>query len=275
MAKKKLGISSFDLNKQFKDRKEALSHAKRLREYIRYICKKNANKGWSAQAMICISNTRGNTLFQYYEHNGRQGRPRKIKSFSNFDLKYYNGDMNVDWHMHILLVSKPSYAFREEIKKYIDKNWQDIKDNDDTFDYSKLNQKRRVYKKNTNINKAEYFIDQSDDIFFCNYNFTNEPLIPKGYTLKDLYSTYMKSRTAYQYCGKYIKSNNWAEKEKIDNDYNRIKDFYYKITEVQDKKGIDIFMKQARIKKIIENKESINNKVQNISSIRIVEEAYF
>ena len=85
----------------------------------------------------------------------------------------------------------------------------------------------------------------------------------------------MKSRTATKYCGKYIKNNNWAEKEKIDNNYNRIKDFYYKITEEQDKKEIDIFMKRARIVKIVENKERINNNLQNISRPRVVEYSLF
>ena len=226
MAKKKLGISSFDLNKKFKHRNEAYKYAKNLREYIRYVCKKNAVNGWSAQAMICISNTRGNTLYQYYEHTGKVGRPRKVKDFSSFNLKYYNGNMNVDWHLHILLVSKPSYVFRDEIKSYIDKNWIKNMNNCES-------NKRKVYKKNTNINKAEYFIDQSDDILFCNYNYTNDILIPKDCTLKKLHSAYMKSRTATKYCGKYIKSNNWAEKEKIDSNYNRIKDFYYKIMDCQ------------------------------------------
>ena len=35
MAKKKLGISSFDLNIRFKDKEEAIRYAKRLKEFIR------------------------------------------------------------------------------------------------------------------------------------------------------------------------------------------------------------------------------------------------
>ena len=117
MSKSKLGISSFDLNMRFKDKEEAIRYAKRLKEFIRYICKKKANNGWSAEAMICVSNKKGNSTMLYYEHNGKVGRPRKVMD------KYYsvNEDINVEWHLHILLVSKPMYAFREEIKKYIDK----------------------------------------------------------------------------------------------------------------------------------------------------------
>lgn len=48
MSKSKLGISSFDLNMIFKDKDEAIKYAKRLKEFIRYTCKKKARNGWSA-----------------------------------------------------------------------------------------------------------------------------------------------------------------------------------------------------------------------------------
>lgn len=56
MAKKRLGISSFDLQIKFKDKYEAYKYAKRLIEHIRYVCKVKAKNGWSAEAMVCISN---------------------------------------------------------------------------------------------------------------------------------------------------------------------------------------------------------------------------
>ncbi|HOO68129.1 MAG TPA: hypothetical protein PLC53_02040 [Bacilli bacterium] len=115
MANKKLGISTFELNMQFKDENEANKYAKRLKEYIRYICEKKVESGLYAQATICISNIKGNSCFQYYEHNGKRGRPPKNKRF------YNNDNQSIDWHMHILLVSNPDYAFREVIKNYIDK----------------------------------------------------------------------------------------------------------------------------------------------------------
>lgn len=122
MSKSKLGISSFDLNMRFKDKDEAIKYAKRLKEFIRYTCKKKARNGWSSEAMICVSSNKGNSTIVYYEHNGKVGRPKKLIS------KYHseNGNIKVDWHLHIFLVSKPMYAFREEIKKYIDKNWSNL-----------------------------------------------------------------------------------------------------------------------------------------------------
>lgn len=261
MASKKLGISTFDLDMRFKDINEARRYAKRLIEHIRYICDKNANKGWSAQAMVGISNIKGSTSYRYNEQTGKVGRPKKARKFSDFELKYNNGNMNVDWHRHIILVSKPDYAFREDIKSDIDKNWLNIID-------SKFNNKG-LYKKSSNINIIEYFIDQCEEVLFCNYNNTNEKVIPKGYSLKDLYNFYIKSRTAIVYCGKYRKNNNWAEKEKIDNRYNDIKNFYFSITEDKDKIINDEYMFEAKLNIIRANSKSNNdNKVQNIRRVK-------
>lgn len=261
MASKKLGISTIDLNIKFKDKKESKDYARSLIEHIRYICDKKANDGWSTQAMICISNTRGGTCYQYHERNGKPGRPKRVKRFSEFDLKYYNGNMNVDWHMHILIVSKPSYAFMNEIKKYIDKNWKGAGINNQNID-------NIVYIKSANINIAEYFIDQCDEILLCNCNKTNEDIIPKGYSLKDLYNSYMNKLTANVYCRKYIISNNWEEKEKIDSIYYNIKNFYYSITEEQDSRREKAYMKQEQMDRIKANSKHINNKVQNVSRVK-------
>ena len=107
MSKSKLGISSFDLNMKFKDKDEAIKYAKRLKGFIRYTCKKKARNGWSAEAMICVSSNKGNSTIVYYEHNGKVGRPKKLIS------KYHseNGNIKVDWHLHIFLVSKAHVCF--------------------------------------------------------------------------------------------------------------------------------------------------------------------
>ena len=261
MSKSKLGISSFDLNMRFKDKEEAIRYAKRLKEFIRYICKKKANNGWSAEAMICVSNKKGNSTMLYYEYNGKVGRPRKVMD------KYYsvNEDINVEWHLHILLVSKPMYAFREEIKKYIDKNWNELKIEKEPFDYGKIKDKSKIYKKDTNINKAEYFINQADEILFCNYNYTGEERIPKGYSLKDLYKAYMKARTALKYC----RTIGTKKRLELEDKYYKIKNFYWKLTEEQDKKVVDKFIKQVQLDKIASNYERMkNNKVQENESLK-------
>lgn len=261
MSKSKLGISSFDLNMRFKDKEEAIRYAKRLKEFIRYTCKKKADKGWSAEAMICVSSNKGNSTIVYYEHNGKVGRPKKVIS------KYYSekDNIKVDWHLHILLVSKPMYAFRETIKKYIDKNWVDVKIEKEPFDYGKIKDKSKIYKKDTNINKAEYFIDQADEILFCNYNYKGEERIPKGYSLKDLYKAYMKARTALR----YNRTIGNVKRLKLEDKYNKIKNFYWDLSKEQDKKVVDMFMKQVQLDKIASNYEIINNnKVQENESLK-------
>lgn len=260
MAKSKLGMSSFDIDIKFKDKDEARRYAKRLIEKIRYICKK---KNWLATAMVCISNTEGNSTYVHYEHTGKVGRPKKVK-----EIHPYKNNIEVDWHLHILLVSKPSYAFREEIKNYIDKNWYGGMKHKD-FDVTKLYDKK-TYKKNTNIKKAEYFINQADEILFCNYN--SNGIIPKGYSLKDLYNTYMKCKTALR----YAKSTGNEKRLALEDKYRDIMNFYFNITKEQDKKIVDKFMKEAQLIKIQDNYDlrEKNNKVQENMSLRrrVVEE---
>lgn len=260
MAKSKLGMSSFDIDIKFKDKNEARRYAKRLIEKIRYICKK---KNWSATAMVCISNTEGNSTYVHYEHTGKVGRPKKVK-----EIHPYKSNIEVDWHLHILLVSKPSYAFREEIKNYIDKNWYGGMKYKD-FDVTKLYDKK-TYKKNTNIKKAEYFINQADEILFCNYN--SNGIVPKGYSLKDLYNTYMKCKTALR----YAKSTGNEKRLALEDKYRDIMNFYFNITKEQDKKMVDKFMKEAQLIKIQDNYDlrKKNNKVQENMSLRrrVVEE---
>ncbi len=261
MSKSKLGISSFDLNMRFKDKEEAIRYAKRLKEFIRYTCKKKADKGWSAEAMICVSSNKGNSTMVYYEHNGKVGRPSKVID------KYYsvNEDIKVKWHLHILLISKPMYSFREELKKYIDKNWNELKIEKEPFDHGKIKDKSKIYKKDTNINKAEYFIDQADEILFCNYNYTGEERIPKGYSLKDLYKAYMKARTALKYC----RTIGTKKRLELEDNYYKIKNFYWDLSKDQDKKVVDKFMKQVQLNKIASNYERIkNNKVQENESLK-------
>ena len=254
MAKSKLGMSSFDIDIKFKDKDEARRYAKRLIEKIRYICKK---KNWSTTAMVCISNTEGNSTYVHYEHTGKVGRPKKVK-----EIHPYKSNIEVDWHLHILLVSKPSYAFREEIKNYIDKNWYGGMKYKD-FDVTKLYDKK-TYKKNTNIKKAEYFINQADEILFCNYN--SNGIVPKGYSLKDLYNTYMKCKTALR----YAKSTGNEKRLALEDKYRDIMNFYFNITKEQDKKMVDKFMKEAQLIKIQDNYDlrEKNNKVQENMSLR-------
>ncbi len=257
MSKSKLGISSFDLDIKFKDRDEAYRYAKRLKEFIRYTCNKYEN--YEAQAIICTSNIKGNTSIVYYEHNGKKGRPRKIKEYSPFDLKYYNGNLEVNWHIHILLVSKPVYAFREKIKAYIDKNWYDKLNNT-----KKDKEYKKTYKKNTNIKKIEYFIDQAEDILFCNY--CTEDTIPKEYSLKKLYNAFMKMRTAKRNIGKI--SN--KKLLKADDDYYKLMEFYWNITKEQNNKYANDFMRKVKQEKINNNYDILvkSNKVQENLSIR-------
>lgn len=58
MEKSKLGMSSFDIDIKFKDRDETYKYAERFIQKVNSICKQ---KNWSVTAMVCISNTEGNS----------------------------------------------------------------------------------------------------------------------------------------------------------------------------------------------------------------------
>lgn len=270
MAKKKLGMGTIEINKRFKSEKEAFKYANRLKEHIGYVCKTKALNGWYAQAIIIISNVRGNVSTVRYEQTGKPGRPKKKIIYNDFDMEYYNGNMNIEWHMHVLVVSKPSYAFRNEIKEYIDKNWNDIPNiyEKGPFDISKIYNKK-VYKKYCNINIAEYFINQSLKPVFCDFNFTNEE--PLKYTLKQYYYEYLKRESALRrlyrknIISPMVEEKYLKELEKVEYNFKLIDKYFYNITEEQNKKEVTAFMKKVQLDKIEENYNKVQKNTNRMS----------
>ena len=87
MAKKKLGIGQMEINKKFDSYEDACRYAKNLKQSIYDLCKRKADKGWMAQAMIVVSNTRSNSTHLKYVN----GKPRLIINDIIVD-KIYHGD---------------------------------------------------------------------------------------------------------------------------------------------------------------------------------------
>jgi hypothetical protein len=247
MAKKKLGIATIEVNKKFKDVDEAFRYAKRLNSFVRYVCKNNANKGWMAQSMIVVSNMKKDVSRLRYEISGKRGRPKK-----RFDIDeriaygWYKGDYRTDYHLHILLVSKPSYAFRNVIKEYIDKNWFDVPNI-----YDKKRFGKKVYKKNCNIKMADYFIAQSEKILFCDGNFGEEEKLK--YSLKEYYREYLKADSGKRRLYAKHRENPMSEDkylkalEKIESKSEMIEKYYYDMTKEKDKKEAEAFMKKVQL----------------------------
>ena len=95
MSKSKLGISSFDLNMRFENKEQSYKYAKRLKEFIRYTCKKKVDKGWSAEAMICGSGVCGaiykkankELLEDYCKHHYKDNmKVNEVRFSPGFDL---------------------------------------------------------------------------------------------------------------------------------------------------------------------------------------------
>lgn len=172
MGKKKIGMASIEIhNLKFKDRDQANKYANRLRNFIYNYCKSTK---CMVQAIIGVSNTNGKLAITKYIRNGKRGRPKREISTKKTAYGFCKNDHKIDWHLHILVISKPSYAFWNAIKNYIDKNWNNA----------------ITYKEKCNIDFIEYIIKQSSDVLFCNYNYGN--LEHLKYTLKNLYYEYLK-----------------------------------------------------------------------------------
>lgn len=199
MSKAKIGMGSIEIhNKNFNSKEEALKYANRLRNYIYNYCKNNK---CLAQAIIGVSNTVGEVCTINYVNNGQVGRPkRKIKINKDRD-NYYQGNYNREWHLHILIVSSPSYSFRENIKAYIDKNWNNAV----------------AYKSVCNINFIEYIIRQSEEVIFCNYNYSD--IKDLEHTLKQYYYEYLK-----------LYSMKYSLRLKKEKKYRSIRNYYFDLT---------------------------------------------
>lgn len=269
MASKKLGIGTIEINKKFKDKEEAYKYAKRLIEHIRYLCSKNADRAWYAQAMVSTSNMKKEVSQLRYINSGKVGRPKKeLYLFKKTAYGWYKGDYTTDWHLHILIVSNPSYSFRNALKEYIDRNWKEIED------VNKENgSNEKAYKKICNIKIADYFIAQTEDILFCNCNYGESDKLK--YSLKEYYNESLKSRSKKE---RMYKNNIIApisekkqlkELNKADEKLNEIKEYYLEITKENEKKENDNYMKKVKVHKIKEN----YNKVQENSNNIILENA--
>lgn len=274
MAKKKIGIGTIEINKKFVDFDEASKYAKRLRSFISYTCKKN---NYQASVMTVVSNLKKEVSKSKYIHNGKRGRPKRELVINEMVANnWYKGNYHTDWHIHILIVSKPSFTLRNLIKDYVDKNWCEISNiyEKEKFDISMLG-KKKVYKKTCNIKIADYFIDQSAEIRFVNCNCSKEKDF--DYSLKDYYREYMKSysnkiKLINKQRLKPMSEEKYLKKlEKIESPFKIIEDYFYSITKEQEEKEQKEYMEKVRLYKISEN----YNKVQNISIRDRFEETYY
>lgn len=256
MAKSKLGIGTIDINKKFKSKEDAMKYAKRLQQYIKDMCKR---KGWQVSAMIGISRLRKQVSTINYEVNGKRGRPKKKVMLNEVMANgWYKGNYLVDWHLHIILVSKPSYAARNEIKRYIDKNWKDIEKEHEVkeFDLEDLD-KKEVYKKKCNIKMTEYFIRQSEEVKFCHYNYSDEEDLK--YSLKEYYYEYLKVHSAMIRLIRKHKNNPMGEEEylmcldKINDRLLDIEEYFLELSKKDDDKRKEDYLMQVRFDKIAEN----------------------
>lgn len=139
MAKAKLGIGQMEINKKFESFEEAYSYAKNLKQFIYDVCKAKADKGWMAQAMIVVSETKRDAS----RLKCIDGKYKLVYNNEVID-KVHKGAFKTDWHLHILVVSRPCVAFRMAIKKYVDKNWIKVENIYDYDNFGEEDFKKKV-----------------------------------------------------------------------------------------------------------------------------------
>ena len=270
MATKKLGIASIEVNKKFDSEEEAYNHARCLLDKIKRVCIKNSDKGYVAQAMITVSNIKKDVSQLNYVSSGKVGRPKKELQINDLVANgWYNGDYKTDWHLHILLVSKPSYTFRDIIKQYIDKNWIDVPSLNESvpFDIKKLG---KVYKKNCNIRLADYFIKQSSKVLFCNVGKTEK----LKYTLRDYYYSYLKmdsdrKKLYARHIKKPMSEVKFLERlEKIEAKFKDIENYFWSISKRLEEE--QRFSREEKEKKELE----IYNKFQRNDRRKLLDSSY-
>lgn len=261
MKNRKIGIGTIEINKKFESFEEASRYAKRLRQAISYISK---NKGYQVSAITVVSNIKKEISDLRYINNGKRGRPKKeLVLYEKGVNDWYKCNIYTDYHIHILIVSKPGFALRNHIKKYIDKNWINIPK---IYENKNFYIKKQVYKKECNIKIADYFIDQSLEIRFLNCNFSGEKDF--DYTLKDYYSEYMKGKSLKERLHKKYISNKVSQLgyerqlHKAEIRFNLIQDYFYSISKEREEKVQKEYMNKVKKTKIREN----YNKLQNRST---------
>lgn len=258
-----MGMGTVEAHKKFESFEEASKYAKRLRHAVDYICKK---KEYQASVMTVVSNMKKGTSDLRYNSSGKRGRPKK-ELVAN---PLYKGNCTTDWHIHILVFSNPSYALRNLIKDYIDKNWSNI-----PSDKSDNARKEKAYKETTNIKIADYFIDQSSEVRFVNCNYSEKKDF--DYNLRDYHREYMELKSRKHKLNERHRLNPMSEEKylkqltRIEAPFKKIEDYLYSITEEQDKKDQREYMKKVRLSKISQN----CNKMQNISRRNRHEESYY
>lgn len=97
---------------------------------------------------------------------------------------------------------------------------------------------------------ADYFIDQSEEILFCDYNFTNEESLK--YSLKEYYREYLKTESGKRRLYAKARLNQMEEDrylkelEKVEGKFKIIEKYYFNITVKQNKKEAETFTKKIQ-----------------------------
>jgi len=238
---RKMDFWTIEISTKFKDKEKVSRLQKALIDKFNYECKKN--KDYMAQVIIGISNI--NTKYVNGVYNERLktgGRPRKIKDMIKEDnmTKLVYGNLNTEWHIHILALTCPSETLARIIKKYVDKNWNV----DVSYKKFKYNKECDI-----DINMLFYIAKQSDTIMY--YGNTDKRF---KYTFKRMYEEWVIKYTNLKFDKRYNTDEKYHNKK--DKKYNDMIDYFnnYCDNEIKEKRE-KAYKEKVKNKKIKEKYE--------------------
>ncbi len=212
-----LDFWTMDIAVKFKTENEAKLFVNRLEDKFRNILENNAD--YKIQAIIGASNLNGKKVIDVYS----QGRKR----FKNLDYsdkaELFYGSLYKEWHIHLLVLSEPKEMVRRIIKDYIDKNWcrkVDIK----------------AYKKDADVDMIFYISNQCSIIRYVGAEDKRFE-----YSLKNLYSEYIKVNNAKRKSQYYIYDEDNILKDKVESKFNKMLEYF---------RGMTLDMNMVRVIKI-------------------------
>lgn len=251
---RKMDFWTIEIKTKFKEKAIVDKLQKDLIDKFNYECSKN--KDYMAQVIIGVSNINPRYVIGIYnEKTGKCGRPKKKKDLikENDLTKIVYGNLYTEWHIHILALTSPGETFARIIKEYIDKKFNVY------VSYKKFEDDD---KNDIDIGMLLYIARQceSDSILFVGSNDKRF-----NYTFKQMYEESVKKYSNLKFNKRYLKDEEY--RNKLDKKYNDMLDYFnlFYSEEKKTKKEKE-YKEKARIRKIAERYDEINNKVRKKSS---------
>ena len=261
---RKMDFWTLEIATKFKNKKDTVKLQKNIIDKFIYEC--GVHKDYKAQVICGVSNINGKYVRGIYnKQTGTSGRPKKVKDImeeTDF-TKMMFGTLNVDWHIHLLVLSSPSETLAQIIKKYVDKNLKV------GVTYKKFIDED---KNDIDIEMLFYIAKQSDNVLF--YGSGDKRF---EYSFRQMYEAMIKQYSNLLFDKRYLMEEDY--REKADRKYNEMLKYFSQFySEEVKKKKEQEYKRKAKARKIAERYDKMaqrDNKVLKKRSIVNSKDVHF